>query len=444
MRHSFVHPARTVEGPPPAKAPRHGLRWMAWWLAVLMVFRPHELIPQLSVVRPVILTSILAIGVLLVQARWERILAQPQTRWIAAYFAWALMTMPFALHRSGTVPILQKMLVFVLLAALVASFPPGIGALRSLIDRMLVAFVGFAVIVLVVGKQSTEVGRIQGVTSYDPNELAALAVTFFGLALGTFRSPRWGMRLVGLASVLLSLILVVRSGSRGGAIAAIVALAATLILLRGRWRILAIASISVFALLAMSTPTFRQRVVSIGSVSDDYNVTSYNGRVEIWKRGLGYLVEHPVTGVGVNNFTEMEGRIRSETLVRGIWLNAHNMFVQVGAELGFLGLGIFLAMIWTAWRGALANWRARASRLAMPEVLIALIGIVISGFFLSFAYSELLIFTLVVSAAAGTEWKAGSRAATPRAPASGARGRRGGSAFNPRLNVPMAFRHTSG
>src|SRR4029077_16062919 len=78
-------------------------------------------------------------------------------------------------------------------------------------------------------------------------------------------------------------------------------------------------------------------------VSDtDYNRTEESGRMQIWARGLGYMLENPLFGVGPNNFQTAEGTLspyaeRQQFGVGVRWNAAHNSYIQVGAELGVVG-----------------------------------------------------------------------------------------------------------
>src|SRR5258708_33328068 len=86
---------------------------------------------------------------------------------------------------------------------------------------------------------------------------------------------------------------------------------------------------------------------------DDYNHTSETGRMQIWSRGIGYMLANPLLGVGPNNFPAAEGTLSplAERQQYGIgvrWNAAHNSFVQIGAELGLPGLTLFVAVIASA------------------------------------------------------------------------------------------------
>jgi O-antigen ligase len=143
----------------------------------------------------------------------------------------------------------------------------------------------------------------------------------------------------------------------------------------------------------------------------DYNRSEETGRMKIWQRGVGYMLQYPVFGVGPNNFNAAEGRLspiaERQQFGRGVkWNAAHNSYVQIGAELGFPGLVIFVGMIAAAFMALRRSRRsagmARADHAGseLTQALSAsLIGFIVGALFLSLAYSEIL-FTLLALAVA--------------------------------------------
>jgi len=133
--------------------------------------------------------------------------------------------------------------------------------------------------------------------------------------------------------------------------------------------------------------------------------------VQVWKRGLGYMMQHPVLGVGAGNFPTAEGTIspliRTTPSGRGIkWMQAHNSFVEVGAELGVPGLLFFVLMLSSAFRalrdvgrsnppGTTKEHSAPPTQLAQA-LTASLVGYVVGGFFLSLAYRDLLFVLLAL------------------------------------------------
>lgn len=257
--------------------------------------------------------------------------------------------------------------------------------------------------------------------TYDPNDTAVLFVVTIPIALylGNQRG-RWYVRLVWYAAALLMVMGIVRTGSRGGLIG-LGAMLATLVLLappRHRVRIIGagVGAALVFGIGVQRDPILRERFASVlDSSGQDYNYTSVNGRVEIWKRGVYYMVTHPLTGVGIDNFRVAEMGIGAELKRRkGVedyhMFTAHNSLVQIGAELGFPGLIAYLFVVVSSiWgmvrvrRGAIAARRRTGvdsddAGLA-SAVVTALVGVFVGGLFLSLAYSPMTAFVFALSAA---------------------------------------------
>jgi O-antigen ligase len=130
-------------------------------------------------------------------------------------------------------------------------------------------------------------------------------------------------------------------------------------------------------------------------------MTSSEGRWQLWERGIGYMVQRPVFGVGVGGFPTAEGRLSAasrEAQAHGRgqkWSQPHNSFVEVGAELGVPGLLFFVAMLWTAARGL-----RQAADPGLAVALVAAMGaFAVGGFFLSLAYKEMLYTLLALCVA---------------------------------------------
>ncbi|PYO89607.1 MAG: hypothetical protein DMD58_08935 [Gemmatimonadetes bacterium] len=237
-----------------------------------------------------------------------------------------------------------------------------------------------------------------------------------------------GLAGVGLAVLAVGLI---RSGSRGGFIAL---LAVALFVLLGfttisaRARLMGLVAILAVVFTAASD-RYWQQIQTIFNPQQDYNLTSDEGRIKVWKRGLAYMIDSPVLGVGGQNFAVAEGTIsplaRLQERGRGVrWGAAHNTFIQVGAELGVPGLLLFMGVIAAAF-GSLRRVTRLAgrsgpaagdlSRLAQA-LTAALIGFVTGSVFLSLAYHDILYTLLAFTLALA---KIAHHADTPGGPRSG-------------------------
>jgi O-antigen ligase len=159
------------------------------------------------------------------------------------------------------------------------------------------------------------------------------------------------------------------------------------------------------ALSLWAPPGYWRQMETIMSPKEDYNYTSKDGRKNVAKRGIGYMLSHPIFGLGIGNFEKAECSIseKARATPAGYGLRCmppHNSFVQAGAELGVPGLllwssipllGIFALL--RLGRRLPYRWRRgtreqRFLRLACPYFAVALVGFTATCFFLNFAWME--------------------------------------------------------
>lgn len=242
--------------------------------------------------------------------------------------------------------------------------------------------------------------------TYDPNAAAALFVTLLPYAI--FLATRRGkLRYAAMAMIPLFIAALIRTSSRGGTIALGVLAVSLIVFAPKRRRIVYAGVLGVIVITALLVPHsgLIQRFNDL-SDSQDYNFTSRDGRVEIWKRGIGMMLTHPAFGVGVRAFEVANGTIAHS------WLNAHNAVVQIGAELGLGGLIAFLVAVLVALRSALAvirRTRPAPGRGSDPTMdfehglataaTCSLIAELSAAMFLSMAYDTMTLFVLAVPTA---------------------------------------------
>ena len=68
-------------------------------------------------------------------------------------------------------------------------------------------------------------------------------------------------------------------------------------------------------------------------------------RLLYWKGGMAMIKEHPVLGVGFRNFpSQFQARYPDQVMFGHAQL-PHNIFIEVGTDAGYLGLGLFIGLI---------------------------------------------------------------------------------------------------
>jgi putative inorganic carbon (hco3(-)) transporter len=137
--------------------------------------------------------------------------------------------------------------------------------------------------------------------------------------------------------------------------------------------------------LALMTGLQRERYVSIFSHSAKGGATAeerFTGVMDDFKISL----RHPLFGHGLGTSSEANAHFR------GVAMPSHNLYTEVAEELGYVGLALVLALIWSFVR---ACWRAQTIISATPmtderliflhDVAVALVVVVAVDLFFSFA-----------------------------------------------------------
>ncbi len=207
-------------------------------------------------------------------------------------------------------------------------------------------------------------GRLEGAAG-DPNLLAAGLVPALVLALGLVplrRDPIWRWSAaVGVGVLALG---IAASGSRGALVAALGTVVLAMVALprrRVQVVILSAVVVSVAAVWFSMSPGLWQRVTRV----DDRGA----GREDLWKVAWAVAGDHPVAGVGLENFTVVSGdytlRVGSLQNVDLITVRpheVHNVYLQMLAETGVIGLALFSAFVFGSIAAALTAARRFAAR----------------------------------------------------------------------------------
>lgn len=213
---------------------------------------------------------------------------------------------------------------------------------------------------------------------------------------------RWRWLYLTLIPVLLHAVLL--TYSRG----AMVSLLATLPLVwlrSGRRRQLNWAILGLLLLLPfLAGENIRQRFFTVSEYDQDRSAQS---RLESWGAAFEIARDHPIFGVGVRNADLFSHQYGADRKGRSI----HNQYLQIAADMGFVGLGLYLTALGTTW------WRLREVRRACRQrsdaaarrvlalaggIECALAVFCVGGTFLSLDVFELPYLLLLLGAQLGT------------------------------------------
>ena len=189
-------------------------------------------------------------------------------------------------------------------------------------------------------------GRLEGGIG-DANEQAAVLVAAIPIALALGNAMRRpGLRLLCWGGGVFCLIGVFTTLSRGGLIALGFVMVAA-VLFGGRWRAKAAVLLTVTALgtvtyyFAIAPLAARQRVTS----------STTSGRSDIWHVAWRMVQAHPLIGTGSGNFQQAAihyvqgiGSITNANLIVDVPHVAHNIYLELLADLGIPGLLAFLGV----------------------------------------------------------------------------------------------------
>jgi len=270
---------------------------------------------------------------------------------LLAFLGWNAISVAWAESSSEA---LSSVMRYTLNAILV---PVAFTAIRDRRDMVrilavVVAGAGIAAVSAIASPPAAEsavAGRATG-TVGDPNELAAALVV--GLALATAFAINRGvsapLRGLSAISAVLCLAGILISLSRGGLLGVAGALVVA-VFMGGRWRGRVLAVCASIAGLAVAYFAF---VASLPAKERVLNVGGGTGRLDLWTVGLRMIEAHPVRGVGSGQFAISSvhyllrpGAIQRGDLILSTPKVAHNTYLNILAELGFVGGLLFVAIL---------------------------------------------------------------------------------------------------
>ena len=192
-------------------------------------------------------------------------------------------------------------------------------------------------------------GLLRATASFkDPNTygiyLSAIAPLLFGLALHYFKDSK---RIAGIFLSLLVLIAIVLPYSRPTLLAVYAALFFLGIVRKSKVLII---FLIIFALVS---PFMLPKSVKEFARAVDYNPVRFmcnDDRIAIYQHSLNMLKDHPIIGLGANtymkNYKKYKNNPEYRNVVTSDYLYAHNNFLHMAAEIGLIGLAIFIWLLY--------------------------------------------------------------------------------------------------
>ncbi len=341
-------------------------------------------------------------------------------RWIGAYCLLAIASLYWTWDEPGTVTLLFSLMLAVTYMLAIVGLTRTRADLQLAMNAFPFAALGLSVVGLAAFVKYGGAIAAQPVIG-DRNFFAAFLVVALppSFAMLTQARQRW-LRAVAGAAIVMCLVGVVVSGSQGGMLALLgVAVAASLLVPDRRWRrrtvpalLLAAPVVAVLAITILSGGG----ATTSGSVNTQTAIQrSSVDRVNLWRGAWYGYQQSPVLGLGFGGFAPNASQLMLET--PGVDLKRynlpqfpqepHNSYLEALAELGPMGLFIYLGMI-----GSAAATLLRVLRRARIDgdtivgttslsLLLSLTGFAVASFFLSIQTNRgwWVIFALTIVAA---------------------------------------------
>jgi O-antigen ligase len=163
-----------------------------------------------------------------------------------------------------------------------------------------------------------------------------------------FSSNKWWQKALAAVSCALLVNAIMFSFSRGGMLGLICTGLAAFILIPKKPFHYAIFTVGVLVALRLAGPESLERFYTTFADKEERD-TSAESRLDLWKDCLTLAIESPLLGVGPRHFPHYAG-------VRFGWpygKEAHSLWFQGMAELGFVGIGFLVAFyilcMWRLW-----------------------------------------------------------------------------------------------
>lgn len=309
-------------------------------------------VPALGAIRFEALTGIVLLVAAFVVRKPEPTRSRQRTQsssvvpWITALFVLMLIHVVVSADTALSWKIfVDRVFKFVLFGFMISSFVTNPFALKLFTATYLLAFLkmtqegilGYFTGSLVWENQGTP--RLHGSTPsyFHPNSFSGTQLGTLPIIVAMWRSaPVWG-KLILVAQAIGAILVALFTGSRTGYVAAAVWIAYIFYRAKSKFRTLVLAAAIGIVIIPLVPAEYTDRFSTIFSQQDKEGA-SIDMRKEIYTDAWSIFVQHPL-GVGVGAFPV----IRERTFGRS--QDTHNLYLEIGTNLGIPGLIVFLGFV---------------------------------------------------------------------------------------------------
>lgn len=237
-----------------------------------------------------------------------------------------------------------------------------------------------------------------------PNSFAQIMVVLIPLAFDRlFAEKRLILRVLAFWALMVAVLATIFTFSRGGFIALTVITLAVLLWRRFSLPVIVFLALLTLIVFSVMPPQYSARIQTLVSffapdTSGLQGEVSFRGRASELTVGWLMFLDHPILGVGVKNYPSRY--VEYSRLVgldpRFEARSPHDLYIEIAAEQGILGLLAFGLLMWSVFRGL--SWAKAAFRsISKPAYVnltlaftIGLIGYLTSSLFIHSSYPRQL------------------------------------------------------
>lgn len=206
-------------------------------------------------------------------------------------------------------------------------------------------------------------------------DLGAMTAIAFPLGVLLYRLSEHPLsKIMCIAATLGIAVILFLTNNRGGVVGMMIASLAVLVAIFPKKRFMLAGIITGFlflSLVVVSGSLERFSVLWNPNAAHEtaaLDRSTVEARIRLWRCGFEIARKEPIWGVGTGNFPELIGQC-DPSLRR---LTAHNNFVNVVAESGYLGLGLYIMLLgWVYYEGLRVDGRTASWQIMTKRLLLA-------------------------------------------------------------------------
>jgi O-antigen ligase len=285
--------------------------------------------------------------------------------WIS-FHLWVMFTLPFSGYRTGSLDSFTSMMKYFPMTFFVGGF------FSRSIETLRKGFwsVAWAGVIGLAWMQYTGVSededRFVAVGTFGNSNLLAIylltIIPFWGFIAVNTRY-RWTTRLFFAGTIVLSLVSVLKTGSRSG-LMTIMLLSVPLFFslkIASKFKFLAVGGLAVIMALTLLPENLKSRLGTVFTheATDDASgeaMGSSDARYALLIESLEQTIKHPLVGTGLGVYSAVAAKEKESKGQRALWQVSHNMYTQVSSETGIPGFILYMTTLYFAIKQA---WRVK-------------------------------------------------------------------------------------